>query len=203
MKANALYRNRKDPNAKAAVPLCQEHGHDWYEVMRFPPDDETICVACQLAAGTVPTNSEPDTKENPMKAEATKRLAMIRENHSENIKECRKAISKFCDELKANPFDAFRWGQGPLTISAKLRVSQEIVHLVDTMPRGKDENAMTPTERVLKLYEMMKNEAMRHARCVPSSSSGISNLVETHLTAAYADAAQDLEWSAAAVDDEV
>ena len=138
-----------------------------------------------------------------MSFNATKRLALIRTNHSENIKDCRKSIAIFCAELKNDPYDAFRWGSGPLTYSAKLRVSQQIVNLIDTMPRGKAENAMTPTERLLKLHDMIKNEAMRYARCVPSSSSGISNLVETHLTAAYADAAQDLEWAAAAVSEEV
>lgn len=132
---------------------------------------------------------------------STKRLSMIRRNHAENIKDCRKGIAKFCDELKNDPYRAFEWGTGPVATAANLRVSQQVVALIDTMPKS-GENALSPDDRVRKLHEVMSREAMNRARFVPASSSAVSNIAEQYLCAAYADAAQDLEWAVSSLDEE-
>ena len=130
---------------------------------------------------------------------AIERLASIRKSHSEAVKVNQKHINKFCTALKNNPQYEMEWAKGTFVAAARHRVSQQIVALIDNMPKGKAEGALTPAERITRLYEYIRTETVRRARNVPSSSSAASNMAEAELTAAYAEAVQDLEWSAAAV----
>jgi hypothetical protein len=132
---------------------------------------------------------------------STKRLARYRRKYAEHVKDCRKSIAKFCDELKADPYHAFEWGTGPCDISAQLRVAQHVVTLIDQMPKS-GENALTPDERIRKLYQIASHEARRLARTVPRSSDLVSNIAAQFLAASWVEVVEDLQWAIDSLDEE-
>lgn len=143
-----------------------------------------------------------------MPSKATKRLASLRRTFADDIRVNRKHISKFCDDLKHDPFHAFEWGQGSIECAARIRVAQKVLYIIDSLPRkdyttdqGTEVKGMNPTERLLKLLEVSQQEVNRQARYVPASSSAVSNYAEQHLLAAWATALDKIQWAAAVASD--
>jgi uncharacterized protein with von Willebrand factor type A (vWA) domain len=88
-------------------------------------------------------------------------------------------IEKFVKNIQENPLYALQWSKSVFELSAEAAVAREMVEFF--------ENGQTYSEWM----KAANTEALRKARSPAMSTSPTSNLVDTYLAAAWADAAEN------------
>ena len=115
-------------------------------------------------------------------AESDQRFAFSLRRAALAIEQEKVAVANFAKEVQENPVYALSWSKGLIEVTAKAAVAKE----------------MTSWFEAGRTYEGWINnaqkEALRKASSPAMSTSPTSNLMETYMTAAWADAAQDDRW---------
>lgn len=93
------------------------------------------------------------------------------------IEQCTKELTKFRDNLLEKPSYTFGWGDNCVEYAARLDVYRMVRH--ELMERSADPS---PLDDVI---SMLTRAAMHGARHPARSTSQMSNLVESYITAAH------------------
>ena len=115
-------------------------------------------------------------------AESDQRFAFSLRRAVLAIEQEKVAVANFAKEVQENPIYALSWSKGLFEVTAKAAIAKEMVVWFEAgrTYEGWIKNA--------------QKEALRKASSPAMSTSPTSNLMETYMTAAWADAAQDNRW---------
>jgi hypothetical protein len=139
-----------------------------------------ICEARIAARGSLEEfiqyrNRDDLTEEDQKFAYALRRAV-------QNIEMEKSELEKFVVEVQKNPTYALSWSKGMFEVAGKAAVSREMI--------GWFEHGETYTAWI----EYATKEALRRTRSPSMSTSPTSNLMDTYIAAAWADAANGFGW---------
>lgn len=123
-------------------------------------------------------------------SDTAKKLDLIREGIAMELKALREQIAEFARKLPENPSYHLRWADGEFVAAAKIEVFNEIIQTIDGLAKSErdDEEQMEYLTSMLVRSTIRGAESPRHSTSIPS------NLMEQYRTAAWASAAERLEW---------